>query len=380
MTISRDRSLLSVQAPKADANPDCIQESIAIALHPESKSHQLDWGRISSYLRHRGIALDTRFAPRQLAGGLANLNYIVRIDEHWAVLRRPPPGPVPPGANDMRREHRILSSLWRQLPLAPRSFHLCEDEAIAGAPFQLMEFRPGISIKGASLDPLPETPDVAKLLTDMMIDTLDSVHAVNVGAIGLEDLGRPEGFFRRTCAGWMKRAALAAGPESRTAVEEIGRWLVEVSEPDPGLPVLLHNDFKLDNILIDKDDLSAVALLDWDMGTRGDALLDLATLLSYWTEPGDPDCMFELAQMPTAKPGFPSREAVANAYSEKTGRSVEDLKPYRVLAIFKLGIVFHQLHSRFVNGEAVDPKYQGFGRLADEILQFCIEVQRDRIF
>lgn len=350
------------------------------ALRTPADSWPLDWATVSSYLAGQGLPLDPGFQPRQFAGGLANLNFLLRIEGRWIVLRRPPPGDLPPGANDMKREHRILSRLFRALPFVPESLHLCEDKAIVGAPFQLLEYREGVVVRGASLDPLAERPNVAPALATMLVETLGAIHAVDTDAIGLGTLGRPEGFVLRTAEGWITRAELVAGGQMCTAAAEVARWLRRHCDGVSGETVLLHNDFKLDNIIIDGDSLKPVAVLDWDMGTRGDAMFDLATLLSYWTEADDPPCMHRLSQMPTALPGFPTREEMVAAYAARTGRSLATFRPNRVLAMFKLAVVFHQLHDRFGRGERPDPRYHGFDRLAEDLFAFTLDIANDKTF
>jgi aminoglycoside phosphotransferase (APT) family kinase protein len=351
-----------------------------VSLRPVADAFPLDWVRIADYLAVQGLVLDQSVSPRQFSGGLANLNYLLRVNNDWMVLRRPPTGPLPPGANDMRREHRILSRLWEALPLAPRSHLLCEDPEVAGALFQLLEFRQGIAIRGDSLDPLPDTPETGRALSAMLIETLAKVHAVDVDAIGLGQLGRPEGFFVRTTKGWLDRGVLVCGGRLSPAATEVSNWLSALPPMADEPPVLLHNDFKLDNIVIDQNSLAPLAIFDWDMCTRGDPLCDLATLLSYWSEPGDPDCMGRLAQMPTAHAGFASREEAAMAYTRATGRSIANLKPFRVLMMFRLGVVFHQLHRRSLTGEAVDPRYATFGTLAEELFEFTLDITNNKIF
>lgn len=353
---------------------------VGAVLRPLDDTQALDWLTIGHYLQQHGLHLDAHAAPRQFVGGLANLNYLLRVNGEWTVLRRPPSGPLPPGANDMRREHRILSRLSQGFALAPRSYHLCEDPGIAGAPFQLVEYRAGVAVRGDRLDPLPENEGVGVHLSLMMIEALAALHAVDADAVGLGDLGRPDGFFRRTTEGWIKRCELISEGVPSASARESMRWLREVADPVPMAPVLLHNDFKLDNILLDRQSQAPVAIVDWDMGTRGDALFDLATLLSYWSEPGDPAGMQNLRQMPTARPGFFSREQVAQGYAQSTGRSIDGLKPYRVLTQFKLAVVFQQLYQRYRSGETQDPRYAHFGHLADELHEFTLDLITNKIF
>lgn len=348
-------------------------------LLPLADAHPMPWGAIRDHLARNGFQLSTDLPPRQFAGGLANLNFLLHVNGQWMVLRRPPFGALPPGANDMRREHRVLAGLWRAVPVAPRSFHLCEDPAIAGAPFQLLEFRSGQAIRGTDLSPLPATPATGRALSAMLVETLASIHSADPVAVGLGDFGRPEGFFRRNAAGWEHRASLVATDGLTTAAREIVAWLKVCPDPGSGEPVLLHNDFKLDNVLVDMASLRPLAVVDWDMASRGDALFDLATLLSYWTEERDPPVMHRLGQMPTAAPGFFTREEAARAYAKATGRPLESIKAYRVLTMLKLGVVFQQLH-RLGGENSNAARYADFDQLGAELFEFTLDILHDRIF
>ncbi|NYZ14399.1 phosphotransferase family protein [Azospirillum sp. RWY-5-1] len=351
-------------------------------FHNPADTAPLDWPRIATHLAAHGLTLDPGAAPRQFRGGLANLNFLVTLDGRKVVLRTPPPGPLPPGANDMRREHRILSCLWRALPLAPRSLHLCEEEAVAGRPFILLEYRAGVTLAGDAPPRLAREPAAGARLGPLLIDALADIHAVDPASVGLDDLGHPEGFLDRAVTGWVRRATLCAGPEALTGpTAELAAWLGrEVGRVRPAAATLLHNDFKLDNLILDPHRLAPVAILDWDQGTRGDPLFDLATLLSYWTEAGDPPAVRALGQMPTAGYGFPSRREAAERYAARTGRDLSGFRFHRVLALFKLAVVFQQLHARHLAGTTTDPRYAGFGELAEAVLDFTHDVSQGRVF
>ena len=216
-----------------------------------------------------------------------------------------------------------------------------------------------------------------------MINVLVQLHAVDPATVGLDDLGRPPGFLERTVAGWIKRALISAEGREQSPchrlIAELSQWLRAHRVPD-GPASLIHNDIKLDNILLDGQSLTPVAVLDWDQCTRGDSLFDLATTLSYYTEAGDPPAMHELKQTPTAIPGFPSRHEVAARYARMTGRDLSDFQFYRVLAIFKLAIIFQQLHQRHRSGTTDDPRYAGFGKVTDGVLEFAQLVARGELF
>ena len=340
----------------------------------------IDWPRVADYLGQQGLAFDLGFAPRRFVGGLANINLLVRIQDDWAVFRRPPAGPLPRGAHDMAREHRVLKTLWRQLPIAPRSIHHCADPDIAGAEFQILAFHAGRIVRGDDLAPLPDTDETGTALSAMLVDTLARIHATDVAAAELETLGRPAGFLPRTIAGWIGRAGATLGDRASPGCAFVVDWLERQAPADAPEPTLLHNDFKLDNMILRSDAIAPQAVVDWDMATLGDPLFDLATLLSYWAEPGDPPCMLELKQMPTARPGFLTREAAALAYAERTGRSLDGFIVHRVTAMFKLGVVFHQLAARYAAEGATDPRFRTFGPLADGLFDFTADIARGKAF
>lgn len=357
--------------------------SVLVDTSPQLRSVQegvpQDWLRLAEYLARHGMELSLGEPPRQFAGGLANLNYLITVDGREAVLRRPPLGKLPPGAYDMGREFGILQRVSKGFRLAPEAIHLCDDPEVLGAPFQIIEFRRGFAVRSDVPQALAGTPDIGRRLADTMINVLVELHAVDTEALGLGDLGRPQGFLQRSVEGWSKRMLIATEGSTSPLIPELSEWLRKHLVPD-GTFALLHNDIKLDNILLDGGSLAPVAVLDWDQSTRGDALFDLATTLSYWTEAGDPPAMHTLRQMPTAQPGFPTREEAAKAYAKATGRDLSDFRFYRVLAMFKLAAIFHQLHARYKQGATQDPRYAAFGELADGILEFTQTVAKGEVF
>lgn len=333
-----------------------------------------EWDGLARYLRVQGMTFDPAQSVRQFAGGLANRNYLVVVDGQKVVLRRPPDGKLPPGAHDMAREHKILSRLADALAFIPRSLHYCARRDVIGVPFQLIEYRSGIVIRGDDLSPIGGGPDTPHLLCEMLVSTMAGLHCVDAKLVGLGDLGNPKGFVGRAIAGWSKRGALVAESAStQKLIKEISDWLAKQrfrERPD----TILHCDFKLDNLILEPEDLTPRALVDWDMGTRGDPLFDLATMLSYWAEPGDPPALRNLRQMPTAHPRFWRRSEVAKRYAELTGCDLDDLLPMRVLAQLKLGVVFLQLHRQWLNGAVKNSRYSEFGALGESLLLIARDV------
>jgi aminoglycoside phosphotransferase (APT) family kinase protein len=342
------------------------------------QSVPLDWAALRRYLNDHGMRLDGE-PPRQFAGGLANLNYLIHLDGSPAVLRRPPMGELPAGAYDMAREFRILSRLPDALPFVPRGLFLGTDPSVIGTQFQIIEYRPGLVIREHIPVGLAGRPEVGPRLSQVLLETLAAIHGVDTVAVGLEELGRPVGFLGRTVNGWRKRGTAAQEPGTETLHADLGRWLEEHQVPD-GAPALLHNDFKLNNMILDPRDLSPVAVVDWDQGTRGDPLFDFATLLSYWVEVDDPPALHDMEQMPADEGGFWPREQAVASYAALSGRDMSDFLFHRVLAMYKLGVIFLQLGLRWRSGTTTDPRYAGLTAIGTGIVEFAHEIARGRAF
>jgi aminoglycoside phosphotransferase (APT) family kinase protein len=352
-----------------------------MSVHPREFSEAMcsipqNWAALSCYLAGRGILLGSD-RPRQFAGGYGNLNYLIEIDGKPAVLRRPPAGPLPAGANDMAREHRILSVLWQEYPLAPRAILFCDETSVLGAPFQIIEYRAGLVIRDTLPPDLAGRPEVGTLLSRQLLEALAALHAVEPARIGLETLGRPAGFLARTVDGWAARGAAVADLIDPRAFSEVFAWLRHRMPPD-GPPSLIHSDFKLDNMILAPERLAPIAVIDWDMGTRGDPLWDLAVMLSYWAEPGDPACLHRVRQMPTAQRGFWGRHEVLTAYLRLGGRAVGDFTFYRVLSMCRSAVVFLQLYDRFRRAPGPDRRCAEFDTLGRDLLDYAFEITRGR--
>jgi len=335
-----------------------------------------DWASLEHYLARRGIELGPG-PPRQFAGGYGNLNYLIEIDGEPAVLRRPPAGPLPYGGNDMAREYRILSSLWREYPLAPRAMLFCDEASVLGAPFQIIEYRPGMVIRDTLPPDLAGRPEVGMLLSRQLVETLAALHAVDPAQAGLETLGRPAGFLARTVDGWAARSVAVADLINPLALSGVVDWLRR-RVPADATPSLIHSDFKLDNMILTPKTLAPVAVIDWDMGTRGDPLWDLAVLLSYWVEPEDPACLHRIRQMPTVQPGFWRRNEVLAAYLRLSCREVGDFAFYRVLSLFRSAVVFLQLYDRFRRSPGRNMRCAEFDTLGRHLIDHAFEIIRRR--
>ncbi len=352
-----------------------------MSVHPGEfteamRSIPQDWDSLAHYLARCGIVLGPG-PPRQFAGGYGNLSYLIEIDGEAAVLRRPPAGPLPRGGNDMAREYRILASLWREYPLAPRAILFCEEASVLGAPFQIIEYRPGMVIRDTLPPQLAGRPEIGNLLSRQLVESLAALHAVDPAQVGLETLGRPAGFLARTVDGWAARGAAVADLVNPLASSEVVDWMRR-RVPADAPPSLIHCDFKLDNMILGPETLAPVAVIDWDMGTRGDLLWDLAVMLSYWAEPEDPACLHRMRQMPTAQPGFWRRNQVLAAYLRLSCRSADDFAFYRVLSLFRSAVIFLQLYDRFRRSPRQNLRCAEFDTLGCELIDHAFEIIRGR--
>ena len=322
---------------------------------------RFDEASLAAYLRGRLEGSEAPLRVRQFGGGAANLTYLLEYGPREYVLRRPPLGPVAPTSHDMAREFRVLSVLHRAFPPAPRAFVLCEDGSVIGSPFFVMERRHGRVVRRELPPAWAHLADAPRRMSLALVDALADLHAVDYAGLGLADLGKPQGFLERQVEGWSsrwERAKLEDVPD----MAWVRDWLRERLPARSGAS-LVHNDYKLDNAMLDPDDPGRlVAVFDWDMCTLGDPLADVGSLLCYWTAPEDPPAFRAMAMMP-AHPGFPSRDELVARYAERSGRGVSELAFYHVLGLYRLAVIAAQIHMRYHRGQTRDGRFAAFGPL-----------------
>ncbi|HXG22639.1 MAG TPA: phosphotransferase family protein [Methylomirabilota bacterium] len=345
-------------------------EPETVPVRPEAT---LDHEVVSRFLRGKLPQTEGPLEIVQFAGGHANLTYLVRFGEHEYVLRRPPSGPVAAGAYDMAREYRVLSALWRVFPPASRPYLFCDDVNVLGAPFFVMERRHGLVIHKDMPPAYWNRPDLYRRVSAALVDTLVELHAIDCQAIGLATLGKPEGFIERQVTNWLKRWARAQ-MFPMPLLDEVGHWLL-THLPRSQAPTLLHNDYKLDNIMVDPRDIAhIVALFDWDQCTVGDPLVDLGLLLNYWTQADDTPGRQSLAQAPTTLPGFYTRAELVHRYATQSGRNVEAIPFYETFALWKTAIVVMQLFVLYKNGQLQDERLAVFDQRVVALAEAAHEV------
>lgn len=320
---------------------------------------EIDPAALGAYLKvHQGLGSQPKI--RQFRGGHSNLTYLVTAEGYDYVLRRPPFGNQVKTAHDMTREFRILSALAPVFPPAPRPLLLCEDPSVIGAPFYLMERRHGTVLRKTVPAGMDLTPELAERLCTAMVDALARLHAIDYRAIGLEGFGKPQGYVARQVLGWTERYH-AAETEPVPAMNDAARWLAANMPAERGAGVI-HNDFKFDNVMLATDDLGRMeAVLDWEMATIGDPLMDLGSALCYWVEPGDRAELKSVAMGPTALPGMWSRVRFAEEYAQRTGAEVGNLVFYYVFGLFKLAVIGQQIYARYARGFTKDERFVAMG-------------------
>ena len=342
--------------------------SLAPEIAPVRAGERLDWPRLDAWLRPRlAESLPGVGGPLevlQFPNGSANLTYLLRAGAHELVLRRPPMGQVAPGAHDMRREFKVLSRLWRRFDRAPRAYLFCDDHAVLGADFFVMERRRGEVVRTEIPASMRVHPDVGRRVAFALIDAMAELHALDPRACDLADLGKPEGFVERQIAGWAKRWELAKFDDSPAAMDELHERLVR-DRPALSRVSLVHNDLKLDNCQFDPADPDRVAsIFDWDMATLGDPLIDVGTLLNYWPDPADPPDASRASHPGLTDMDLPTRAEMTARYAWRTGVDVAAIRWWETFALWKTVVVVQQLHRRWVRGESTDPR---MAHIADSI-------------
>lgn len=339
---------------------------------PIRPGEEFDTEGLAAWLKAHVPGLEGPMQALQFPHGHANLTYLVRFGEQELVVRRPPFGPVAPGSHDMTREYRVLSRLGGRFPPAPRAFALCDDPEVLGATFIVMERRRGIVVRGAVPPELDRHPDARRRISFALIDVMADLHDIDYVALGLAELGRPEGFVERQVRGWQGRWERAKS-EELPEFDALHAWLV-ANLPAQGAASLVHNDLKFDNVMFDPEDPEhVVAILDWDMTTLGDPLIDLGTLLGYWVEAGDPPERGARLAL-TGQPGFPARGDLAERYAARRGIDVARIRWYEVFAMWKTAVVIQQIYIRYVRGQTDDARFANMGQQVPILVQSATEV------
>jgi aminoglycoside phosphotransferase (APT) family kinase protein len=317
----------------------------------------LDVARLGPYLEE-ALGVEGEIEVLQYPSGFSNLTYLLRFGDTELVLRRPPFGSKPKSGHDMRREHDVVAALHHSFPYCPKPLAFSDDESIIGSPFYVMERIEGIIVRREFPPGMSLSPEDVRSLFDRIVDVHIELHSVDYRAVGLEDFGEPEGYVERQVAGWSDRFRRARTPDVPDC-ERVMAWLEERRPPDSGGGCIVHNDFRLDNVVLDpKDPLRIIGVLDWEMATLGDPLMDLGATLGYWVERDDPPLFQAMRMMPTNVEGAPTRAEIVARYAAQSGVEIADSGFYYCYGLFRLAVIVQQIYYRSYHGQTEDPRFK----------------------
>jgi aminoglycoside phosphotransferase (APT) family kinase protein len=348
------------------AKLDLMHSDTAAVRHGE----ELNLRALSEHLRTKIEGVEGGIGVEQFPGGHSNLTYLLHIGGREYVLRRAPLGPVAPKAHDMMREYRVLAAVHPHFPPAPQVYLACDDPAIIGAPFYLMQRRRGIVLRDHVPPEVTRHENYPRRISRAFLDCMVQLHAVDVERYGLTSLGKPEGFVERQVLGWSDRWRRAQ-TEPSPDMDRMMTWLAATIPPS-GKPALVHNDFKLDNVMLDEHTPDRIeAVLDWEMTTVGDPLCDLGLTLCYWSSAVVPGTGRSAI---TAEPGWYTREEFVEHYAEMTGRDLSAVRWHETFGVFKLAVILQQIYFRFWRGQTTDERFRTFDERVKALIALAVQM------
>jgi aminoglycoside phosphotransferase (APT) family kinase protein len=339
-------------------------------LAVQSGKDEINWSAVREFiLDELEDVPDAPLKVKQFSAGYSNLTYAIEMGDWKAVLRRPPFGPIPPKAHDMKREAEILQRIHPVFPLAPKVYLYSEDPALMDRPFYIMERKQGVVLDDEFPPEYEANEETARKVSETVVNTMTQLHAIDYVQAELTDIGRPDGYLERQVHGWIKRYH-AAQTDEIAVTGEVEAWLVGNIPASPA-PTIVHNDFKLNNMMLAADDpRRATAVFDWEMCTIGDPLTDLASTMAYWTEPGEGETGLTSI---TTFPGFITRREFIDFYAQKSGRDVGNIDYYLTFAFYKVGVILQQIYYRWKQGGVQDER---FGKLDSGVYNLMHQAHR----
>ncbi len=333
----------------------------------------LDEAKIDAYIKSHISGLTGVPEFSQFPGGASNLTYLVRYPDRDLVLRRPPFGRIAKSAHNMLREAKIMNALKPVYPYVPDILICCDDPEVMGCDFYVMSRILGIIPRQNMPKGLTLTEGEVRQLCTRAIDQLVKLHQVDIKATGLDGLAKGDGYVERQISGWSDRYRQAI-TEDATSFEGVMEWLKD-HQPQQVATCLIHNDFRFDNLVLNPDDpLEIIGVLDWEMATLGDPLMDLGNSLAYWIEADDEPAFQMLRRQPTHLKGMMTREEVIAHYLDKTGYKVEGFAFYEVYGLFRLAAIIQQIYYRYFHGQTKDKRFAGFVHAARYLEQRCLKI------
>jgi len=324
------------------------------------QGEELDHQTIDEFLKDSIPGLNGEISIQQFPSGHSNLTYFVKVGEREFVLRKPPAGKKAKTAHDMSREYNILTALKDAFPYVPETILYSDDTSIVGSSFYVMERLKGLILRKELPKDFPLKEDGVTALCRKLVDVLGGLHAVDYKAVGLEGFGKPEGYISRQVKGWSRRYR-DAKTDDAPDFEKVMEWLHEKMPPDSPNAAIIHNDFKFDNVVLNPENpVEITGVLDWEMATLGDPLMDLGGTLAYWIDRDDPEEQKLIRMLPTNAPGMMTRKEVLAYYVKTTARQIECIDFYYCFGLFKLAVIAQQIYYRFYHGQTTDERFRMF--------------------
>lgn len=335
---------------------------------------ELDASAVDRYLKEQIPGLTGTPSISQFPGGASNLTYLIEYPGQEFVLRRPPFGHKAKSAHDMGREFRILNRLNEGFPYCPKAYAYCTDESVLGAEFYVMERVRGLILREDLPAELNFSAEQTTALCKSFIDKMVDLHNVDYNACGLGDLGKPEGYVKRQIEGWIERYERAR-TEDAPQWTEVKQWLRDKMPADHHKPGIVHNDYRFDNVILSPENpMEIIGVLDWEMTTIGDPLMDLGNTLAYWIEAGDSAARQQTRRQPSNAPGMLTRKEFAAYYAERAGIEINNLDYYYTYGMFRLAGIVQQIYYRYYHGQTQDKRFAGFVHLNTLLEQECLQV------
>ncbi|WP_087972406.1 phosphotransferase family protein [Oceanobacillus rekensis] len=342
---------------------------------PIREGEEIDLVKMESFLKEsiKDLPNET-LTMKQFSAGRSNLTYLLKVGDWEAVLRRPPLGPVAPKAHDMEREFTILKEISPYFSPAPKPYLFVDKEiSIIECPFFIMERRQGIVLDTEFPSHITYTEDLGRKISEIMVDTLVSLHQIDYTKTKLKDMTKPSGFLERQVNGWIYRYERSK-TEELEGIEQLKKWMLN-HIPVSQSSTIIHYDYKLNNLMFTNDFSEINGLFDWEMTTVGDPLADLGVAMSYWKEGNDSPLLQKGSEIDTVTvyPGFMSRNEFMELYAKKSGRDVSNMNFYLTFAYFKLAVICQQIYYRWKKGQTKDARFKDLNLYVNNLIKYCLE-------
>ncbi|QNK00207.1 phosphotransferase family protein [Dyella telluris] len=330
-----------------------------------------DIARVDAFLRQHIGGLEGTPTVKQFPGGASNLTYLLHYANRDLVLRRPPRGAKAKSAHDMMRESRVMGALKASYPYVPAILARCDDAQVIGQDFYVMERLSGTILRRDLPAELGLDRDGVRRLCVAFIDRLIELHQVDATQGELRELGKGEGYIARQIAGWRERWRQAA-TDGSDPCDDVMAWLDANQPARDNASCVIHNDFRFDNVVLATDNpLDIIGVLDWELATVGDPLMDLGSSLAYWVQADDDPVFQSFRRQPTHEAGMLTRREVVAYYGERTGMDISHWAFYEIFGLFRLMVIIQQIYRRYALGQTTNPQFAGFGDAAKYMGMRC---------